>query len=168
MDDTHAERTLKAARALRAGLLLVINQVDELCDLLELNPDGLRERAPVVAELAGGALRVERATYSVHLNGKRCMLGPTRAFQFLERLARRPNQYIQTDVLIDELWSGPRAYSTVRSTVCRLKARLREAEMGDLAERIDGSKPNHYGLMLFDHFNRDSTRLQRQCNRRVR
>lgn len=66
----------------------------------------------------------------------------------MERLARRPNVYLSTDQLLEELWSGPRAYSTVRSTVFRLKARLRRAGLHELADSIDGSNSGHYALRI--------------------
>lgn len=139
---------LKAAKALRASLLVVVTQVDDLCDLIEKAAPAPYEAPPVVAGASGRQLRVERGTYSVGWGTGRCVLGHTMAFHIMERLAKRPNEYINMDRLLDDLWTGPRAYSTVRSTVCRLKSKLRAAGMADLAGLIDGSMNGHYGLML--------------------
>lgn len=150
MDNTHATRMLKVAKALRASLLVVVTQVDDLCDLIEKAAPSPQEAPPVIAGASGRQLRVERGTYSATWGTGRCVLGHTMAFHIMERLARRPNEYINMDRLLDDLWTGPRAYSTVRSTVCRLKTKLRASGMSDLASLIDGSMHGHYGLMLGD------------------
>lgn len=148
MEDSHAHRVLKAAQALRASLVLVITHVDVLCDLIEGTAPTIDEPPPAVAGPGGRPLRVERSTYSVTWGPRRCVLGHTMAFDVMERLARRPNEYINMERLLDDLWTGPRAYSTVRSTICRLKSKLRGSGMGDLADLIDGGMHGHYGLML--------------------
>jgi DNA-binding response OmpR family regulator len=147
MTTTHADRILKASKALRTSLIAVIANVDELSDLIERLP---MMATPVAAVMVTGsvALRLDRATYSVQWDQKSCFLGYTMAFRVLERLARRPNEYVSTDRLLEELWVATRTLSTVRSTVCGLKAKLRAAGMRDLADSIDGSNSGHYGLML--------------------
>jgi DNA-binding response OmpR family regulator len=147
MENTHAHDIVKAATALRASLLVVITRVDDLCDLIERAPRTEPEAVAVHAA-AGYQLRLDRATYSLHWETRVCVLGHTMAFELMERLCRRPNEYIQVDRLIDELWSGPRTYSTVRSTVCRLRGKLRVAGMTDLAAMIDGDTRGHYRLRL--------------------
>lgn len=147
MANIHAQDIVKAATALRASLLVVITRVDDLCDLIERAPRTEPEAVEVHAA-AGYQLRLDRATYSLHWDARVCVLGHTMAFELMERLCRRPNEYIQMDRLIDELWSGPRTYSTVRSTVCRLRGKLRVAGMTDLAAMIDGDTRGHYRLRL--------------------
>lgn len=147
MDNSHADRLLKAARALRSTLVAMVTQVDDLCDLIEKAVPGAS--VPIVAPGTNGEqLRVERATYSIQWNNRKCVLGNTTGFALLEQLVRRPNEYINIDRLLNDLWDGERTYSTIRSTVCRLKAKLRGADMADLAALIDGSTYGHYALLL--------------------
>ncbi len=148
MENTHAARLLKSAKSLRSSLLVVITQVDDLCDLIEKAVPTPHEAPPVEAGSSGRQLRVERSSYSVSWGPCRCVLGPTMAFHIMQRLARQPNEYINLDRLLDDLWTGPRSYSTVRSTICRLKAKLRDSGMADLAGVIDGTMHGHYGLLL--------------------
>ncbi|MFO0831546.1 MAG: winged helix-turn-helix domain-containing protein [Phycisphaerales bacterium] len=148
MNTTHSDRILKATRALRTSLVAVIANVDELSDLIERLPTIATPPVSAVAVSGSGALQLNRATYTVQWDHKSCFLGYTMAFRVLERLARRPNEYISTDRLLEELWVATRSSSTVRSTVCGLKAKLRAAGMRDLAEFIDGSNSGHYALML--------------------
>jgi hypothetical protein len=140
----------KAAKALRASLLVVITRVDELCDLVEGVPSAAFVGPLPVTECAGRPLCVERVSYSVLWGSHRCVLGCTMAFQIMERLAKQPNEYIHIDRLLDDLWTGHRTYSTVRSTVSRLKSKLRESGMDELAASIDGGMRGHYGLVLHD------------------
>lgn len=148
MEPIIAQRLLKAAKSLRASLLVVVTEVDELCELIERVPDVERERLVVAVDSAVGVLKVERRTYTVHWKAGCCTLGCTMAFRLMERLAQRPNQYLTTDDLLEALWQGSRSYSTIRSTVCRLRARLRRDGLADLASMIQGASPGHYGLML--------------------
>jgi len=96
----------------------------------------------------GGQPVADETLLSIRWRGKTCFLGNTLPFRFFERLARRPNQYFSYERLLDEVWEGPRSFSTIRSVVKVLRKRLVEAGMGDLAETIDGSVRGHYGLML--------------------
>ena len=148
MEHTHASRLLKSAKSLRSSLLVVITQVDDLCDLIERAVPMPYEAPPIEAGASRRQLRVERSTYSVSWGQHRCVLGHTMAFHIMQRLARQPDEYISMDRLLDDLWTGPRSYSTVRSTICRLKTKLRESGMGDLAAFIDGTMHGHYGLFL--------------------
>jgi len=126
----------------------MVTQVDDLCHLVEKAVPRAHASPIVAAGSDGQTLRVERTTYAVLWGERRCVLGNTTGFALLEQLARRPNEYISIDRLLDDLWTNPRTYSTVRSTVCRLKARLREEGMGDLAARIDGHMYGHYALLF--------------------
>jgi DNA-binding response OmpR family regulator len=148
MITAQAERIHKTATSLRTSLMEVLARVDQLCDLVDQLPIAPDPARAVIAVSHATFLRLDRATYTVLWNDKSCFLGFTMAFRVLERLARRPNEYVPTDRLLEELWSATRTASTVRSTVCRLRSKLRDARMKDLADRIDGSNPRHYGLML--------------------
>lgn len=148
MEPNHAQQIVKAVTALRTSLLVVVTRVDDLCDLIERAPLAEPELLAFSARADGRQLRLTRSTYSLHWDGRDCALGHTKAFFVMERLCRRPNEYIRVDRLIDELWSGERTYSTLRSTVCRLKAKLAKAGMNDLADMIDGRTHGHYRLHL--------------------
>lgn len=148
MDDTHTQQVLRTTRSLRASLLAVVSHVDQLCDLMEKTPGAADSHVPVAVQLLDQPLKIDRATYTVFWGERSCYLGHTMAFRLLERLAQRPNQYLRTDRLLSDLWQASRSRSTVRSTVCCLKAKLRKARMGDLADLIDGSNPDHYGLLM--------------------
>lgn len=148
MDTTHDQRLLKAAKAIRSTLFTLVTQVDDLCELIEKGPATGDKCAPSPSAAADRRLRVDPSTFTVHWREKRCALGFTTAFRIMERLARRPNEYLSTDRLLEDLWSGPRAYSTVRSTVFRLKAKLRSAGLVELADSIDGSTAGHYALKI--------------------
>jgi DNA-binding response OmpR family regulator len=146
MTNTQADGLLKATNALRANLVTMLARLDELSDIVEEITSGTIWPAHVTVRAS--TLQLDRTTFSVRWEGRSCYLGHSTAFRLLERLARRPNEYVSVDRLLDELWSGPRSYSTLRSTVCRLKSRLRHAGMGDLAQLIDGRVYGHYALLL--------------------
>lgn len=147
MNTTHIDRLIRATKNLRASLLAVVANVDAVCDLIDRVPPG-EPSPPSFIEVSPTTLRLERSTYTVRWEARSCFLGYTMAFRVLERLARRPNEYVSTDRLLDELWAARRTPSTVRSTVCGLKSKLRAAGMRDVASMIDGRNPGHYGLML--------------------
>ena len=91
---------------------------------------------------------VDRTTFTVHWAGKICYLGNTLPFKFFERLARRPNQLLHCDQLLDDVWQCCRSRDAMRSVVKVLRQKLRQAGMEDLARAIDGTTARHYGLML--------------------
>lgn len=153
MDHSHADQLFRAAKALRSSLLVVLQHVDHLCELIEARgAEDCNDRAqrgrPSPTTRPDSSLRVERATLTVSWKDKECYLGYTLPFRLLERLAQRPNQFVRTDRLMEELWMGIRAPSTIRSAVSQLRLKLIAADMCELAHAIDGSNPGHYGLML--------------------
>lgn len=95
-----------------------------------------------------GAPILDRMTFCVHWGGRTCRLGNTLSFKLLERLARRPNQFVHCEVLLQDVWEGCRSREAVRSVVKMLRQKLNAARMEGLAEAIDGSTAHHYGLML--------------------
>ena len=90
----------------------------------------------------------DHATFSVIWIGRRCFLGRTLAFKLFERLARRPNQYVTYDRLLQDVWNGLRSNEAIRSVVKELRRKLIDAGMSDLADAIDGSNRECYGLIL--------------------
>jgi DNA-binding response OmpR family regulator len=82
---------------------------------------------------------LDQSTLSVRWNGKSLHLGHTRAFWLLDRLARRPNQYVTHLDLLHDVWDDEDlADSTIRSVVRHLRCRLRDGGMGELASAIRG------------------------------
>ena len=117
----------------------------------------LREIAPLAAasrasspngDISARRPMIDVATFSVHWDGKTCVLGNTLPFRLLERLGRRPNQFIHCDQLLDEVWQGLRSREAIRSVVKVLKQKLVQAGMDDLAASINGNQPYHYGLIF--------------------
>ena len=50
--------------------------------------------------------------------------------------------------LLQDVWDGPRSNEAIRSVVRDLRRKLKSAGMGDLADAIDGSNRECYGLIL--------------------
>ena len=90
----------------------------------------------------------DQSSLSVVWEGRRCYLGQTLPFRLFERLARRPNQYVTYEQLLQDVWEGPRSNEAIRSVVRYLRRKLKDAGMGDLADAIDGSNRECYGLIL--------------------
>ena len=112
----------------------------------------------------------ERTTLRILWRGRSCFLGNTLLFRFFERLARSPNRYVSHEDLLEDVWGGPRESVTIRGVAKRLRDRLMQAGMTELAEAIDGSSSSHYGLILVrskeGESNADRTRIKRRSNRR--
>ena len=90
----------------------------------------------------------DRGTFSAMWQGKSCYLGNTISFKLLERLSRRPNQFVHYEVLLQDVWEAQRSQETVCSAVKVLRRKLASAGLGDLAKAIDGSTAHHYRLSL--------------------
>lgn len=146
MTPSHAERIDRHIKVIRAALATVLVECDELSDLLQQVRSGIAGPPLAPVEQAEQLLRIDRTTYTVRWRGGSCFLGSTMGFRLLERLARRPNEFISTVRLLDELWGGTRTPSTVRSTVWGLRTKLRSAGLQELADLIDGSSAGHYRL----------------------
>ena len=103
---------------------------------------------------AGSALtgRPERpvlneSTKRVDWKGKSAHLGHTLYFQILERIARRPNQYVTHQDLMRDVWENEElGVSTLRSVVRHLRQKLRDEDMHELARAIRG----HNGRYILD------------------
>ena len=144
MPQHHAERLLRTTRSLRASLLVVLQHVDELSKLAEEHGGTWTEPLSTHAE---PICRVDRETLTVFWQDRACFLGHTLPFRLLETLAQHSNQYISMDRLMQDLWGGPKAPSTIRSAVSDLRIRLRSSRMQGLAALIDGTNPGYYGLI---------------------
>lgn len=90
---------------------------------------------------------VDLLALTVTWRGKSCFVGNNNLLKLMDRLVRRPDQYIPADRLISEVWKNSIVDDTFRSTVRGLKNRLRQARMGKLAAAIRSNKRT-YGLML--------------------
>jgi len=85
---------------------------------------------------------------AIRWKGKTCFLGKTLPFKLFARLARRPNQFLSHDLLLDEVWECRVTKEAMRSVVKMLKQKLRQAGMADLAAAINGRRRECYGLIL--------------------
>ena len=144
MTPNHAERLSRTTKALRTSLLVVLEHVDELSRLAEEHgaaPTGFG--SPPIEPIC----RVDRGTFTVFWQDRACFLGHTLPFRLLEKLAQRSNHYVSVDRLMQELWGGPKAPSTIRSAVSDLRIKLRESGMRGLADMIDGTNTGYYGLI---------------------
>jgi DNA-binding response OmpR family regulator len=95
------------------------------------------------------SITIDQAMLSVVFQGRSCFLGNTLPFKFVGCLASRPNIYVPYQHLLSDIWNGGlRSDAAIRSVVKTLKNKLRQANMGKLADSIDGSVPRHYALKL--------------------
>ena len=90
---------------------------------------------------------MDDSTLSVIWRGKALHLGHTLGFRLLARLALRPNQYVTHLDLLRDVWDNEDlAMATVRRLVRRLRLKLHEGGMSDLAAAIRG----HNGRYVLD------------------
>jgi len=92
--------------------------------------------------------QIDMKRFCVHWAGNRCELRNTKPFWLFERLSRRPGVYIETSVLLEEVWLDSfLEKNTVQQAASRLQKLLRKTGMADLV--IDGTKnPGHYALVI--------------------
>jgi 7-cyano-7-deazaguanine synthase in queuosine biosynthesis len=92
-------------------------------------------------------LYLDAARFEARLgDGKSCFLGNTMEYRLLERLNRRPGDYISVNQLRDDVWQNPSTEkNTVQRTVSNLRRKLESAGMS--AIKIDGSQKDHYRLV---------------------
>jgi len=133
----HAHAVTEIERAI-SGLTYAL-------ELQEQSEDGVSQRMTAKDRLRP---KVDRETMSVVWENRTCFLGNTLLFLFFERLARSPNRYVSHLDLLEDVWEGEREASTIRGVVKRLRDRLQESGMSQLAEAIDGSVTGYYGLKL--------------------
>lgn len=108
----------------------------------------------------------DRPTLSVLFRGESCFLGNTLMFRFFETIARRPNRYFTHGELLSEVWGGTRSESTIRNVARRLRNRLVEGGLKDVATLIDGSTAGHYVLNTSRIGSSDPTEFQQQVDAR--
>jgi DNA-binding response OmpR family regulator len=103
---------------------------DDVAERPACNAGGKRCRSrPLLSE----------STLSVSWKGRSLYLGHTLAFRLLERLARRPNQYVTHLDLLRDVWDDEELETaTIRSVVRHLRRRLRDGGMTKLANSIEG------------------------------
>ena len=77
---------------------------------------------------------VDMAAMTVTWAGRSHRLSNTLLLRLIERLSRRPNHFVSYERLLRDAWEGnERTDEAIRNAVHRLKARLRQAGMADLA-----------------------------------
>jgi hypothetical protein len=121
------------------SMIQVLTELVDVDDILTARQSRSRKEGWPVAN---------RETLCVEWEGKSCFLGNTLIFWFFERLARSPNHYVSHQTLLDEVWGGDRQPTTIRGVAKRLRDRLSEFGMEELARQIDGSENGYYGLMM--------------------
>ena len=90
---------------------------------------------------------LDEATLSVIWRGKTLHLGHSKGFWLLASLARRVNQYVTHLDLLREIWDDEFADAQLlRAGMKRLRNRLRQGGMADLAEALIG----HHGCYMLD------------------
>lgn len=143
-DNTNRARIREALAGLAAAHAQSTNEIERAIQSLAALLDS--------PELTAGPRRhpglpgANRGTFSVEWKGQQCFLGNTLPFLLFEQLAAKPNRYIPVTELIEVVWGGRREASTIRGVVKRLRDRLREAGMDQLADAIDGAATEHYRL----------------------
>ncbi|CAN5360262.1 hypothetical protein BH11PLA2_BH11PLA2_38480 [soil metagenome] len=91
---------------------------------------------------------LDESTLSVIWKGKTLHLGNTLAFRFLERLARRPNQYVTHVDLLRDVWEDEyMSTASIRSLVRELRRKLCNGGFPELADAIRAQN-GHYVLSL--------------------
>ena len=148
MGSTKQEEIREVLKSLAYTHSLVVEQMESMISVLTtlLEVDALSSTASS-ARRKGWPV-ANRDTLSVEWEGKSCFLGNTLLFLFFERIARTPNRYVSHQQLLDDVWGGNRQSTTIRGVVKRLRDKLVEVDMDDLAARIDGSENGYYGLMM--------------------
>ncbi len=128
----------------------------KLIEEFELDPAD--DTASILANLLGSGIAAPDSLYrqpivdhggmTVIWAGRPCRLGNTLLLRLMDRLARRPNQYVPFERLIRDVWDGHAVSDeAIRNVVHRLKRELRVAGMSDLAVTIR-SAGRSYGLIL--------------------
>jgi DNA-binding response OmpR family regulator len=107
-----------------------------------------RSVSPASQEAERLGLVVDGRRFTVTFGGRTCLLRNTLPFKVLERLAERPNVYVSHEILLQDVWRGPRTDDAVRSVIKTLRSKLRQAGLVELATAIDGTSRGHFALRL--------------------
>lgn len=137
---------VETARQIEATIA-TLRRVLELEDSCTM-PLSSSTAANVVPTSSASRPIADRPTFSVVFRDKTCFLGNTLLFRFFEVLARRPNRYFAHSELLNEVWEGQRADSSIRNVAKRVRDRLVLTGMPEVAKAIDGSTPGHFVLRL--------------------
>lgn len=146
------KRAIREALAtLASSHAIVVQQLELAIELL--NQEICSDEEPITIQtfqLFGSKPNslVDPNSQSVLWKGRICFLGNNLLFRFFERISRSPNQFISYDVLLDDVWGGPRENSSIRGVVKRLRDRLALGGMAELSSAIDGSNSGFYRLIL--------------------
>jgi len=148
-----AQRLVQLANQLSEALMTAAICAQEIRSEVQEELDGDELAAAAGGSSNGSAKSValrpllDQSTLSVTWNGRSLHLGHTRAFWILERLSRRPNQYVTHLDLLRDVWDDEEApVSTIRSVVRHLRHRLVAGGMEELAAAIRG----HNGRYILD------------------
>jgi DNA-binding response OmpR family regulator len=144
-------RTLRSLAEVNAAMIdLMERALTLLNEELALAPIAFwRSRLPTTgASVSDRNPTVDHGLLSIRFRGRSCFLGNTLPFQLFARLVSRPNVYLPYQELLTEVWHGRRSDSAVRGVVKRLREKLRQTGMTELAKAIDGTVPGHYALKL--------------------
>ena len=146
------KRAIREALAtLASSHAIVVQQLELAIELLNQEIESDEEPLAMQEHPLFGSRHnslVDSDSQSVVWKGRICFLGNNLLFRFFERISRSPNQFISYDVLLDEVWGGPRENSSIRGVVKRLRDRLALGGMADLSSAIDGSNSGFYRLIL--------------------
>ena len=89
----------------------------------------------------------DREIFAFRYGSGICILGNSIEFRFIERLCRKPELYIDTGKLMEDVWDGRVVQkNTIAKTASNLRRKLREAGMSGVV--IDGKQKDHYRLHL--------------------
>jgi len=150
MRHSKTEKVREVITSLAVTHSLVVEQMEELIVLLQEIVD-LEDNTPSLPIRTVKSNRrpiANRQTLSIEWDGKSCFLGNTLLFLFFERLSRSANRYVSHEELLDDVWGGDREATTIRGVVKRLRDKLEDSEMTEVAHFIDGSIAGYYGLIL--------------------
>lgn len=87
-------------------------------------------------------------TYSIYSGDKTCALGNTKEFRFAWILCHKAPHYVSYNDIAELVWDSD-FYDPhlIKNMKLRVKKKLQQAGMDELAERIE-STPQHYRLTL--------------------
>jgi DNA-binding response OmpR family regulator len=144
-------QSLRSLAESYAGTMELMEQtVTLLCEELSLDSWSYFKARAVTRNDPGRpcALVIDPSLFTVTFQGKTCFLGNTLPFRLLTRLAKRPNAYVSHSELLTDVWDAVRSEGAIRAIVKVLRQRLNQAQLGPLADAIDGTVRGHYALKL--------------------
>jgi len=147
MSIENLRRVLALSEQLSENLMSSVLCIEELRNAIRSMLDDYQNRQHAHLS-ANGAPRLvstdhrpilDESTKRVLWKDRSVHLGHTLYYQVLQRLARRPDQYVTHLDLMREVWENEELKTTtIRSVVRKLRGKLREGGMGELADAIHG------------------------------